>query len=115
MSDWVQIFLQLGFPTASLILVVWKGVPWIQEVYKSHKAEIRELIDVHIAKIEEKDKDLKEIHEQSMRIIEANTRAINSIASDVGSLKETNAKINQQLDNTNRIIKLLENQLNNAN
>lgn len=108
MPEWTQIFLQLGFPTASLILVVWKGIPWIQEVYASHKAEIRELIDSHLAKIEEKDKDLKEIHEHSMKIIEANTRAINALASDVGSLKETNAKINQQLSRTNELIEILK-------
>lgn len=108
MPEWTQIFLQLGFPTASLILVVWKGVPWIQKIYQEHKAEVRELIDAHLNKIEEKDKDLKEIHEHSMRIIEANTRAINSLASDVGSLKETNNKINMQLDKTNELIEILK-------
>lgn len=114
MPDWIQIFLQLGFPTASLVLVVWKGVPWIQEIYANHKSEIRELIDAHLAKIEEKDKDLKEIHERSMLIIEANTRAINALASDVGTLKETNAKINQQLSRTNELIEILK-RFNDAN
>ena len=108
MTEWTQIFLQLGFPTASLVIVVWKGVPWIQKIYQEHKAEVRELIDAHLNKIEEKDKDLKEIHEHSMRIIEANTRAINSLASDVGSLKETNNKINMQLDKTNELIEILK-------
>lgn len=108
MPEWTQIFLQLGFPTASLILVVWKGVPWIQKIYQEHKAEVRELIDAHLNKIEQKDQDLKEIHEHSMRIIEANTRAINSLASDVGSLKETNNKINMQLDKTNQLIEILK-------
>ena len=107
MPEWSEILLQLGFPTASLILVVWKGIPWIQEIYKDHKQEIREMIDAHIAKIEEKDKDMKEIHEHSMKIIEANTRAINSLASDVGNLKETNTKINMQLKQTNELIKLI--------
>ena len=108
MSDWGELILQLGFPTASLILVVWKGVPWIQKIYQEHKDEVRELIDAHLAKIEEKDKDLKEIHEHSMRIIEANTRAINALAVDVGSLKETNNKINMQLNKTNELIEILK-------
>ena len=108
MPEWTQIFLQLGFPTASLVIVVWRGVPWMQKIYQEHKSEVRELIDTHLKKIEEKDKNLKEIHEHSMRIIEANTRAINSLASDVGSLKETNSKINMQLDKTNQLIDIIK-------
>lgn len=107
-SEYIQIFLQLGFPTAAVVFIVWKVIPWIQGLNERHRIEVRELIDSHLNKVEEKDKELREIHEHSMKIIEANTRAINSLASDVGNLKETNMKINQQLENTRELIKLLK-------
>lgn len=103
-TEWIQMILQLGFPTATVIFLAWKGIPWLQNLNQTHRAEIRELIDSHIKKIEEKDVENREIHQQSMRIIEANTRAINSLASDVGSLKETNESIKNQLERTKELI-----------
>lgn len=107
-SEYIEIFLQLGFPTASVVFIIWKVIPWIQNLNENHRKEIRELIDAHLSKVEEKDRELREIHEHSMKIIEANTRAINSLAYDVGGLKETNSKINQQLENTYELIKILK-------
>lgn len=107
-SEYIQLILQLGFPTASVVFIVWKVIPWIQNLNENHRKEVRELIDAHLNKVEEKDKELREIHEHSMKIIAANTRAINALAYDVGNLKETNAKINQQLENTYELINLLK-------
>lgn len=106
--EWIELILQLGFPTATVIFLAWKGIPWLQNLNQSHRSEIRQLIDTHLEKIEEKNVETREIHEYSMKIIEANTKAINSLAFDVGSLKETNAKINQQLERTNEIIEILK-------
>jgi len=103
-TEWIQIILQLGFPTATVIFLAWKGIPWLQNLNQTHRSEIRELIDNHIEKIEEKDAENREVHQQSMRIIEANTRAINSLAHDVGNLKETNENIRSQLDRTRELI-----------
>lgn len=106
--EWVELILQLGFPTVTVVFLAWKGIPWLQELNQKHRSEIRELIDAHLAKIEEKDSDLKEIHSNAMKIIEANTRAINSLASDVGSLKETNTTIKAQIERTNELIDWLK-------
>jgi len=117
--EWIELILQLGFPTATVIFLAWKGIPWLQDLNKTyqdeqreqnekHNTEIRTLMITHLSKIEEKDSNLKEIHDNAMKIIEANTRAINSLAIDVGSLKETNVTIKSQIEKTNELINWLK-------
>lgn len=117
--EWIELMLQLGFPTATVIFLAWKGIPWLQDLNKTyqdeqreqnekHNIEMRTLMNSHLSKIEEKDSNLKEIHDNAMKIIEANTRAINSLAIDVGSLKETNVTIKSQIEKTNELINWLK-------
>lgn len=117
--EWIELILQLGFPTATVIFLAWKGIPWLQDLNKTyqdeqreqnekHNIEMRTLMTTHLSKMEEKDSNLKEIHDNAMKIIEANTRAINSLAIDVGSLKETNVTIKSQIEKTNELINWLK-------
>lgn len=118
MPDWFEIILQLGFPTATVIFLAWKGIPWLELKNEKHNQAIRELINAHEKKMDSKDEKIEKIvqdalenHQSAMRIIEANTRAISSLANDITPLKETNIKMSQQLDKTNELINWLRSDL----
>lgn len=106
-GDWVQIIVQLGVPTAILVFLVWKGIPWIDEKNEKHNKSIRELINLHEGKMQQKDEKIERIvqdslenHQSSMKIIEANTRAITALSTDITGLKSTNNQLREQIANT---------------
>lgn len=95
------------------------GVPYLDKKHKDWETRIDlvnkdwsekydELMSTHLSKMEESGKDMKDIHESSMRVIEANTRAINALATDVGSLKETNLQLKDQIVKTNALMDWLK-------
>lgn len=75
-----------------------------------HNKDIRELIDRHEkavtlkdSKIEKMVQDSIENHQSSMRVIEANTRAIMSLSVDITGLKETNNDLKRQIKITENL------------
>lgn len=107
MDNWLQIILQLGFPTASLVFLAWKGIPWLEEKNEKHNSAIKDMIEKHEKSMARKDEKIEQIvqdsfenHQSSMKIIEANTRAIVALSSDIHGLKETNVQLRAQIQNT---------------
>lgn len=107
MSEYIEILVQVGFPMATLIFLVYKGIPWLDAKNDRYNSAIKSLIEQHEKKMLDKDekidqiiKDNQERHQWSMRIIEANTKAITSLSGDIYGLKETNIQLREQIQNT---------------
>lgn len=107
MNEWLEIVLQLGFPTATVVFLAWKGIPWLEAKNERHNKAIQALIKSHEDKMNAKDEKLQMIvqdslenHQSSMKIIEANTRAIIALSGDIHGLKETNVQLREQIQNT---------------
>jgi|TARA_R110000782_G_C14712466_1_gene403307 hypothetical protein len=105
MTDWVSLFSNLGIPLALLILVVWKGFPYLDRKNEKHNEAIRLLIEAHESKMEKKDvkieklvADTLENHKSFMRIIEANTVVIERVSVDFVSIKENGQHLSLEIE-----------------
>lgn len=114
MSELGDVLLTNGLAVTMLIFGVWKGIPYIRGIFKEHSDEMRELMDSHEKKLDKKDEFIRQIaqesaenHRAAMKIIEANTQILTTVASEVNELKKKNYQIEKLVDKTNMLIDAL--------
>lgn len=117
----IDIITSLGFPIATLIFLAWKGIPYLKKIEDNHRAEMREALNEYEDRLDKKEEKLDktfsiflENNKESMKVIEANTRAIMSLSSDVSTLKEHNEGIKRAIERNNELYTKLTVHFNNA-
>lgn len=105
MTDWIELFSKLGIPLAGLVLLFWKGIPYLDKKNEKHTSAILLLINSHEDKMEKKDekieslvKDTLDNHQSFMRIIEANTSVIERVSADFVTIKESGIHISNEIE-----------------